>query len=122
MVGKLVDVEQVLFAYATAVDDLDNHECDASTLGAGICLVLSVMGYGEVDAHAAANQTCDELDGYFSQAYYKNQDCRHKMAVLAAAIKTAVKKIEGGFDEDYRQAVAEAIEKTRDDSGPAISD
>jgi hypothetical protein len=116
MIGKLVDVEAVLFGFGMALDELEKNECSENSLCAAIALVMLRMGYPTLDVMVAAVYASHALseDNHFQRKYFKTATFAERMIALYAAVVTAIKYIEEGkVDANIKAGVADVIKRNR---------
>lgn len=118
MIGKLADVETVLYTVVKAVDELDRNECSQVAAMTAIASTLIAMGYGQVDSFASATMTVSNIEDQFRLAYWRGRSTVDHVATVMAAAKAAISNIEEGkINAELRHKTAEILAE-QDGSSP----
>lgn len=109
-VGKLVDIDTLVIAYAAAVDLLDTHEFSEDSIGVALAAILIFAGYSEVDSFAAAFINHQAFSDMMVSKYWKEPTYKNKIAVVVAMVRIAMQTIEDGvIDSKIRRQIRTAI-------------
>ncbi len=99
---------------ATAIDNLDKHECSQDSISVAIGFLLECVGYNDqVVRHAAGIQSAIVLEEVFRKEYWRDATIYSKMKALMSAVMTADNLIKsGGLDARIMQTTEETLRET----------
>lgn len=106
--SKLEAFNQAAIDIGAALDHIERHEDDMTSVAGCLSTILKGHGYTEEEARAGSLQACQSLGNIFFGAYAAN-GMQSRIATILATLETAAEIIESGkIDEHILQAVRQA--------------